>query len=132
MYRPLAGAATDVLDVLALLVDTRDHRYAGTAADLTTYRDTQHAALSAQLGSFAAGEEVTLRIAFDNVFRPDRYYATPAIAHAGTGFAWIDRRERFAEVVVTGASRTDAIIDLPYEVAVDRGRVDRPRTEVVG
>jgi ABC-2 type transport system ATP-binding protein len=89
-------------------------------------------ALSSQLGSFAAGEEVTLRIAFDNVFRPDRYYATPAIAHAGTGFAWIDRRERFAEVVVTGASRTDAIIDLPYEVAVDRGRVDRPRTEVVG
>jgi ABC-2 type transport system ATP-binding protein len=89
-------------------------------------------ALSPQLGSFAAGEEVTLRITFDNVFRPDRYYATPAIAHAGTGFAWIDRRERFTEVVVTGASRTDAIIDLPYEVAVDRGTVDRPRTEVAG
>jgi ABC-2 type transport system ATP-binding protein len=89
-------------------------------------------ALSPQLGSFAAGEEVTLRIAFDNVFRPDRYYATPAIAHAGTGFAWIDRRERFTEVVVTGASRTDAIVDLPYEVAVDRGKVDRPRTEVAG
>jgi ABC-type polysaccharide/polyol phosphate transport system ATPase subunit len=89
-------------------------------------------ALGPQLGSFRAGEEVTLRIAFDNVFRPDRYYATPAIAHAGTGFAWIDRRERFVEVVVTGALRTDAIVDLPYDVTIDRGAVDRPRSEVAG
>jgi ABC-type polysaccharide/polyol phosphate transport system ATPase subunit len=89
-------------------------------------------ALGPQLGSFRAGEEVTLRIAFDNVFRPDRYYATPAIAHAGTGFAWIDRRERFVEVVVTGALSTDAIVDLPYDVTVDRGAVDRPRSEVAG
>jgi ABC-type polysaccharide/polyol phosphate transport system ATPase subunit len=89
-------------------------------------------ALGPQLGSFRAGEEVTLRISFDNIFRPDRYYATPAIAHAGTGFAWIDRRERFAEVVVTGASRTDAIVDLPYAVTVERGAVERPRSEVAG
>jgi ABC-2 type transport system ATP-binding protein len=89
-------------------------------------------ALGPQLGSFRAGEEVTLRIVFDNVFRPDRYFATPAIAHAGTGFAWIDRRERFVEVVVTGALRTDAIVDLPYDVTVDRGAVDRPRSEVAG
>jgi ABC-2 type transport system ATP-binding protein len=89
-------------------------------------------ALGPQLGSFRAGEEVTLRIAFDNIFRPDRYYATPAIAHAGTGFAWIDRRERFADVVVTGASKTDAIVDLPYDVTVDRGVVDRPHSEVGG
>jgi hypothetical protein len=66
------------------------------------------------------------------VFRPDRYYATPAIAHAGTGFAWIDRRERFTEVVVTGASRTDAIIDLPYDVTIAREAVERPRSEVAG
>jgi ABC-type polysaccharide/polyol phosphate transport system ATPase subunit len=89
-------------------------------------------AMDARLGTFRAGEEATMRIAFDNVFRPDRYYATPAIAHAGTGFAWIDRREHFTEVVVTGTSRTDAIIDLPYEVALDRsGAADR-RTEVAG
>jgi ABC-2 type transport system ATP-binding protein len=89
-------------------------------------------ATNSRLGWFHAGEEVVFRIAFDNVFRPDRYYASPAIAHAGTGFAWIDRRERFAEVVVTGTSRTDAIIDLPYEVALDRsGAMGRP-TEVAG
>jgi ABC-2 type transport system ATP-binding protein len=89
-------------------------------------------AVAPRLGSFRAGQEVTLRIAFDNVFRPDRYYATPAVAHAGTGFAWLDRRERFAEVIVTGASRTDAIVDLPYEVVLDRSGVEGRRSEVHG
>jgi ABC-type polysaccharide/polyol phosphate transport system ATPase subunit len=88
--------------------------------------------LNPRLGSFHAGEEVTLRIVFDNVFRPDRYYATPAVAHAGTGFAWLDRREHLAEVVVTGASRTDAIVDLPYEVVLDRSGAERRRSEVAG
>src|SRR5215218_10242662 len=36
-------------------------------------------ALNKRLGWFQAGEEVTFRIAFEIVFRPDRYYATPAI-----------------------------------------------------
>jgi ABC-2 type transport system ATP-binding protein len=88
--------------------------------------------LNPRLGTFRAGEEVTVRIAFDNVFRPDRYYATPAIAQAGTGLAWLDRRERFAEVVVTGTSRTEAIIDLPYDVALERSGVESPRSEVAG
>ena len=73
-----------------------------------------------------------MRIAFDNLFRPDRYFATPAIAHAGTGFAWIDRRERLTELVVTGSSRTDAIIDLPCDVTIAREALDRPQTEVAG
>ena len=88
--------------------------------------------LNPRLGSFHAGEEVTLRIAFDNVFRPDRYYATPAVAHAGTGLAWLDRRERFAEVVVTGTSRTDAIVDLPCEVVLHRSGAERRHSEVAG
>jgi ABC-2 type transport system ATP-binding protein len=88
--------------------------------------------LNPRLGTFRGGEEVTVRIAFDNVFRPDRYYATPAIAQAGTGLAWLDRRERLAEVVVTGTSRTEAIIDLPYDVALERSGVETPRSEVAG
>ena len=83
-------------------------------------------------GRSARAKRSPCRIAFDNVFRPDRYYATPAIAQAGTGLAWLDRRERFAEVVVTGASRTEAIVDLPYDVALERGGVESPRSEVAG
>ena len=88
--------------------------------------------LNPRLGPFRAGEEVTVRIAFENVFRPDRYYATPAIAQAGTGLAWIDRRERFAEVVVTGTTRSGAIVDLPYEVALERSEAKRAHSEVAG
>ena len=88
--------------------------------------------ISPRLGSFQAGEEVTVRIAFDNIFRPERYHATPAIAQAGTGLAWLDRRERFADVVVTGATKTEAIIDLPYEVALERTGIESPRSEVAG
>src|SRR6185503_11006305 len=54
-------------------------------------------------GGFAAGDEATVRIAFDCVLSSGRYEATPAIARGGSGVAWIDRRERFASVVVTGA-----------------------------
>ena len=88
--------------------------------------------LNPRLGPFRAGEEVTVRIAFENVFRPDRYYATPTIAQAGTGLAWIDRRERFAEVVVTGTTRSGAIVDLPYEVALDRSEAKHAPSEVAG
>jgi ABC-type polysaccharide/polyol phosphate transport system ATPase subunit len=101
-------------------------------AELQTVLVANTLTLTARLGAFRAGEEVTVRIAFDNVFRPDRYYATPAVAQAGTGLAWLDRRERFAEVVVTGASRTEAIVDLPYDVVLERGGVESPRSEVAG
>jgi ABC-type polysaccharide/polyol phosphate transport system ATPase subunit len=114
----------DVVDpILGFTLQNADEQTVLAASTLT---------LSPRLGSFQAGEEVTLRIAFDNVFRPDRYYATPAVAHAGTGFAWLDRREHLAEVVVTGASRTDAIVDLPYEVVLDRSGARRRRSEVAG
>jgi hypothetical protein len=109
--------------ILGFALQNSEHQTVVAASTLT---------LNPRLGSFRAGEEVTFRISFDNVLRPDRYYATPAIAHAGTGFAWIDRRERFAEVVVTGTSKTDAILDLPCDVRLDRGAVERPPSGVAG
>ncbi|UGS38616.1 ABC transporter ATP-binding protein [Capillimicrobium parvum] len=69
-------------------------------------------------GGFAAGDEATIRIAFDCVLSSGRYEATPAIARGGSGVAWIDRRERFASVVVTGARSTDAVLDLPFDLEV--------------
>jgi len=69
-------------------------------------------------GAFAAGEEATVRIAFDCVLSSGRYEATPAIARGGSGVAWIDRRERFASVVVTAARSTDAVLDVPFSLEV--------------
>jgi ABC-type polysaccharide/polyol phosphate transport system ATPase subunit len=72
-------------------------------------------------GVFDAGDEVRFRISFVNHLAPDRYHATPAVARGGgSGVAWIDRRERFAEMLVTGVRRTDALVDLPYEMALQR------------
>jgi ABC-type multidrug transport system ATPase subunit len=69
-------------------------------------------------GTFHADDEVIFRVRFQNVLAPDRYYVTPAVARHGG--AWIDRRERFVSIVVTGTRNTDALIDPPYEVTIER------------
>jgi len=69
-------------------------------------------------GRFAAGQEVDYRVVFDNLLVPGRYHATPAVARQGGGIAWIDRRERLVSVLVSGPTRTDAVVELPYEVQV--------------
>jgi ABC-type polysaccharide/polyol phosphate transport system ATPase subunit len=82
-------------------------------------------------GRFAAGEEVVFRTSFTNVFSPGRYDATLAVALRGSGSALLDQRERLASIVVTGTRATDAIVQLPYEVAIERSP-STSRTEVVG
>jgi ABC-type polysaccharide/polyol phosphate transport system ATPase subunit len=74
-------------------------------------------------GRYAAGDEIEFRISFENVFAPDRYFATPAVARGGGMIAWIDRRERFASVVVTGTRDTDAVVDIPFQIEIDREAV---------
>ncbi len=69
-------------------------------------------------GTFEAGEEVAFRIGFENVLAPGRYHVTPAVARHGG--AWIDRRERMISIVVTGTRNSDALLELPYELAIDR------------
>ena len=76
-------------------------------------------------GSFDAGDEVTFRIRFENVLAPDRYHVTPAVARHGG--AWIDRRERMISIVVTGTQSTDALLELPYEMVIERGTAARRR-----
>ena len=70
-------------------------------------------------GTFRAGEHVTFRVRFDNLLAPGRYEVTPAVARGG---AWIDRRERLASVVVTSTHSTDAVVDLPYDVSLERSQ----------
>jgi ABC-type polysaccharide/polyol phosphate transport system ATPase subunit len=70
-------------------------------------------------GLHHAGDQLVFRIGFDNFLAPDRYYATPAVAHRGMGVAWIDRRERFVDVVVTGIIATDATLLIPFKFAID-------------
>ena len=80
-------------------------------------------------GTFGPGDEVTFRVRFQNVLAPDRYHVTPAVA--GHGGGWIDRRERMLSVVVSGTHGTDALLDLPYEIVIERSRRQPPRAELV-
>jgi len=79
--------------------------------------NSEQVGASAGSGRFRSGERVTFRVRFDNLLSPGRYEVTPAVARAG---AWLDRRERLASVVVTSTHSTDAVVDLPYEVQLDR------------
>ena len=70
-------------------------------------------------GTFGPGDEVTLRIAFDNVLAPGRYTVAPAVAQG----AVIDRRSRMVSVVMTGTRSTEGVVDPPYDVVIERAGV---------
>jgi ABC-type polysaccharide/polyol phosphate transport system ATPase subunit len=80
-------------------------------------------------GAFRAGEEVAFRVRFENVLAPDRYHVTPAVAHPGG--AWIDRRERMLSIVVTGVRRSEALLELPYELEIERDAAPAAKAELV-
>jgi ABC-type polysaccharide/polyol phosphate transport system ATPase subunit len=69
-------------------------------------------------GEFEAGERVELVVAFDNVFAPGRYFASPLVSHEGTGAKVMDRREEMVSVVVLGSRRGGGTVDLPNELTV--------------
>jgi ABC-type polysaccharide/polyol phosphate transport system ATPase subunit len=84
---------------------------------------------SPRSGVFRAGEEVAFLIRFENVLAADRYHVTPAVARPGG--AWIDRRERMLSIVVTGVRRSEALLELPYELAIERDAVRAAKAELV-
>ncbi len=107
----------DPLFGINLYNDRRDHLLAAS-----NLRSEPHS------GTFAAGEEIVFRVGFENVLAPGRYHVTPAVARQGG--AWVDRRERMASVMVTGAHGADAALALPYEVAIERGVSAEPEREL--
>ncbi|HEV2813245.1 MAG TPA: ABC transporter ATP-binding protein [Solirubrobacteraceae bacterium] len=71
-------------------------------------------------GTFGPGDEVEYRIAFQNVWAPGRYLASPAVAHGGGGLQWIDRCINLHDVTVISTIPTDALIAPPYEFELER------------
>jgi ABC-type polysaccharide/polyol phosphate transport system ATPase subunit len=71
-----------------------------------------------ETGVFEAGRRARLRITFDNLLGPDRYYATVSVERPGGG--WLDRRERLLSALVTGTLDTGAIVQLPYDLAIQQ------------
>jgi hypothetical protein len=46
------------------------------------------------------------------------------VANAAGGLSWHDRRDRFAAVMVTGPRPANGLVELPFEVAVQRVDAD--------
>jgi ABC-type polysaccharide/polyol phosphate transport system ATPase subunit len=74
-------------------------------------------------GSFAAGEHVGFRVAFDNHFAPGRYHATPSVARRGSGHDVHVRVKDMASLVVTGARAGGGMVDVPHKVRIERAEV---------
>ena len=71
-------------------------------------------------GSYAAGDEARIRIAFDNWLAPSRYDATPSVARPGAEEDALDLREDLASLVIHGTRMTGGIADVPHTIEVDR------------
>jgi ABC-type polysaccharide/polyol phosphate transport system ATPase subunit len=71
-------------------------------------------------GTFATGDEVHVRVAFDNWLAPSRYDATPSVARAGAGEDALDLREDLASLMVHGTRHTGGIADVPHTIQVAR------------
>jgi ABC-type polysaccharide/polyol phosphate transport system ATPase subunit len=71
-------------------------------------------------GSFATGDEVRVRVAFENWLAPSRYDATPSIARSGAGEDSLDLREDLASLMVHGTRVTGGIADVPHRIEIER------------
>ena len=72
-------------------------------------------------GAFAPGEEVVVRVRFDNILAPGRYDASPAVARLNQGLAWLDHRSAWVSVVVAGThAHEGALVNVPCDLAIER------------
>jgi ABC-type polysaccharide/polyol phosphate transport system ATPase subunit len=71
-------------------------------------------------GSFAAGEEVTFSVTFENWLAPGRLFASPWVVYRG-GRDLMDRRPRMTSAVVTGTRTSGALVDLPHDITIEHG-----------
>jgi hypothetical protein len=97
------------------------------AATVQIFNDEHRLVLAAtteieneRTGHFAAGEEVVVSFAFDNVLAPGRYAPVFQLTHRGSGLDVIDRFEGSFSFVVTSAGALGGLIDLPVQSGITR------------
>jgi ABC-type polysaccharide/polyol phosphate transport system ATPase subunit len=72
------------------------------------------------VGSFKAGEDVRVKVRFENWLAPNRYTVSPSVAHQGAGADYVDLREDLTSIVVHGVRNTGAIADVPHTFTLER------------
>jgi ABC-type polysaccharide/polyol phosphate transport system ATPase subunit len=69
-------------------------------------------------GSFAAGEQVVVRLEFQNWMVASTYTVTPSIARPGLGADALDLRADLAQLIVHGGFYTGGVTNLPHAFEV--------------
>ncbi len=111
-FHSLVEIREDVTDpVFGFLLMDKDHRR--VFATTTTW---QHK----QTGRFAAGDQVEMRVEFDNWFTGGKYLASPFVAHSGVGNEVMDQRHDLVAVATIGSREGGGMVDLPHDVSVRR------------
>jgi energy-coupling factor transporter ATP-binding protein EcfA2 len=72
-------------------------------------------------GAFAPGEEMTLRLGFDNWLAPGRYHAAASVARNRSGQPVLDHREEVVTFIVSSSRPGGGLVDLPYDLRLERG-----------
>jgi ABC-type multidrug transport system ATPase subunit len=73
-------------------------------------------------GHFAAGEEVTFCVDFENHLSPGKYHPTVNVSHRGAGLDVIHRVRRMATITVFGSAAQGGLVDLPYSTRIERSQ----------
>ena len=73
-----------------------------------------------ETGAFAAGDEVTVRLEFQNWMVRSTYTVTPSIARPGLGADALDLRADLAQLIVHGGFYTGGVTNLPHAFEVTR------------
>jgi ABC-type polysaccharide/polyol phosphate transport system ATPase subunit len=71
-------------------------------------------------GRYAAGEEIIVYFSFENWLAPDRYGVSAVVSYLALPEKWMDNRERFMSVMVSASDPSGALVDVPYDVFVQR------------
>jgi ABC-type polysaccharide/polyol phosphate transport system ATPase subunit len=76
--------------------------------------------LPEQTGRFEAGERATIRFGFVNRLGPSRYTITPSVGDAARGHEGYGYAEDLAALIVQAPHYTGGVIDMPFELEVER------------
>jgi ABC-type polysaccharide/polyol phosphate transport system ATPase subunit len=71
-------------------------------------------------GSFGASEPVTVRMSFTNRLAPSRYTISVLVGDSAGGYLSYGYAEDVAALIVHGSAVTGGVVDLPFDVAVER------------
>ncbi len=71
-------------------------------------------------GRYEAGETAVIRTGFEAWLAPSRYAVSPSVARPGAGADVLDSREDATSFIVHGAHAGGGILDLPFDLDVER------------